>query len=83
MSSNEHPDMSGSGIDDGPGGFADEDMERAFRAGAAQMREMLARFVEQDGHPALARSMRLNWVPNWGNDPGKSDEVHADPWATI
>ena len=83
MSSNEHPDMSGSGIDDGPGGWTDDRMEDAFRAGAAQMREMLARFVEHDGHPALAQSMRLNWVPGWGTDPGTQDRVYDDVWATI
>ena len=63
--------------------FNGERMEDAFRAGAAQMREMLARFVEHDGHPALAQSMRLNWVPNWGTDPGKQDDVHDDLWTTI
>jgi hypothetical protein len=86
MVSNEHPDMSGSEIDDGPGGWTDDRMEDAFRAGAAQMREMLARFVEQGGSPAerkIASSMRLNWVPTWGKDPGKPDDVHDDMWAAI
>jgi hypothetical protein len=64
-------------------GFTDDRMEDAFRAGAVQMREMLARFVEQDGHPALAQSMRLNWVPDWGKDPGGQDKVYGDLWATI
>ena len=84
MSSNEHPDMSGSGCDDGY--YDDERMADAFRAGAAQMREMLARFVEQGGdQPAkvTAQSMRLNWVPNWGKDPGKQNEVYEDMWSTI
>jgi hypothetical protein len=84
MSSNEHPDMSGSGCDDEGGGWTDDRMADAFRAGAAQMREMLARFVEHDGHPELAKSMRLNWVPNWGQDPGQPvDGVQEDLWAAI
>lgn len=84
--SNEHPDMSGSGIDDGPGGWTDDRMEDAFRAGAAQMREMLARFVEQgpsSDPKVIAQSMRLNWVPNWGKDPGKPLRVHDDLWAAL
>ena len=86
MSSNEHPDMSGSGVDDGPDGWTDDRMENAFRAGAAQMREMLARFVEQEGDDRarkLASSMRLNWVPNWGKDPGRQADVYGDLWTTI
>ncbi len=68
------------------GYFTDDRMEDAFRAGAAQMREMLARFIENEPETSgriLAQSMRLNWVPNWGKDPGKQDEVHGDLWATI
>jgi hypothetical protein len=66
--------------------WTDDRMEDAFRAGAAQMREMLARFVEQGGSVAekkIASSMRLNWVPNWGTDPGKPDDVHEDLWAAL
>lgn len=88
MPSNEHPDMSGSGCDDGDN-FSSEDMERAFIAGAQQMREMLSRFVEQspgdpNPHPTIiAGSMRANWVPNWGNDPGKPDDVFGDKWQAM
>ena len=88
MSSNEHPDMSGSGTDD-DGLFTEDRMEDAFRAGAQQMREMLARFVEQTpGNPnpdpkTIAMSMRANWVPNWGEDPGRASEVEDDIWAAI
>jgi hypothetical protein len=82
MSSNEHPDMSGSGCDDGDY-FTPDRMEDAFRAGAAQMREMLARFVEQGGDARTAQSIRANWVPGWGKDPGKQDEIYADLWTTI
>lgn len=86
--SNEHPDMSGSGTDDDDR-FTAERMEDAFRAGAAQMREMLSRFVENtpgDPNPdptVIAQSMRANWVPNWGKDPGRQDQVVNDPWAAI
>jgi hypothetical protein len=81
MSSNEHPDMSGSGVDIDPDRFNWEQIEDAFRAGAQQMREMLARFVEEGGSVAekkIASSMRLNWVPSWGKDPGKPEDVYAN-----
>lgn len=79
--SNEHPDMSGSGCDDR---YYNEDElceheEIAFIAGARQMREMLARFVEQGGsdiEEKIAISIRANWKPSWGDDPGKPDDVH-------
>ena len=53
-------------------------MERqsGFRQGAQACREMLARFVEQGGgptrgiHAILAESIRANWNPQWGPDPG-------------
>jgi hypothetical protein len=81
VSSNEHPDMSGSGCDIDPDVFGPEDIDNAFRAGAQQMREMLARFVEHGGDsPAtvIAQSMRANWVPGWGKDPGKPDDVYSN-----
>lgn len=43
---------------------------RSFRQGAQEMREMLARFVEQGGDPVTAASIRANWPPSWGEDPG-------------
>lgn len=42
-----------------------------FRTGALAMREMLARFVEQGGDHVTANSIRHNWMPSWGRDPGK------------
>lgn len=83
MSSNEHPDMSGSGCDRDPDTFDENQMTDAFRAGAQQMREMLARFVEQGGSEAeksIAISIRANWVPGWGKDPGKPDDVYSEIW---
>jgi hypothetical protein len=64
-------------------GGNDELREMAFRAGAAQMREMLARFIEQGGHPVLAQSMRLNWVPSWGDDPGQASIIVDDLWKAL
>lgn len=48
-----------------------------FVAGAQAMREMLSRFVEQSGierDKVIAHSMRLNWNPSWGDDPGAPPE---------
>lgn len=54
-------------------------MERqwGFREGAQHMREMLARFVEQGGDAVTANSLRLNWNPTWGEDPGPP-QAHDD-----
>lgn len=41
-----------------------------FRAGLLACREYMARFVEQGGHPEIAQSIRANWWPNLGADPG-------------
>jgi hypothetical protein len=45
-----------------------------FRLGAQACREMMARFVECT-HPIIAQSIRLNWHPGWGDDPGKPNEI--------
>jgi hypothetical protein len=72
------------GDDDPHEGYVTEERaEELFRAGLQAMREMLARFVEQGGHPdgpAIANSMRLNWNPSWGEDPGKPERIPADCW---
>jgi hypothetical protein len=56
-------------------------MERqwGFREGAQRMREMLARFTEQGGAPIIANSLRLNWNPQWGDDPGEPPEHDDSP----
>lgn len=46
-------------------------IEHAFREGAQHAREMMARFVEQGGDAATAASIRANWNPAWGDDPGR------------
>lgn len=43
---------------------------RSFRQGAQECREMLACFVEQGGDAITAASIRANWDPSWGEDPG-------------
>lgn len=59
----------------------------AFRAGAQEMREMLARFVEQGGGPIrggphilIAQSIRANWNPEWGVDPGPPRNMRDHGW---
>ena len=41
-----------------------------FRAGLLACREYMARFVDQGGNPEIAQSIRANWWPNLGPDPG-------------
>lgn len=41
-----------------------------FRAGLIACREYMARFVEQGGNPDIAASIRANWWPVLGPDPG-------------
>ena len=48
---------------------------RTFVDGLVAMREMQARFLEQGGHPEIAQSIRLNWNPSWGADPGQLENA--------
>lgn len=57
---------------------AEELQAEAFIAGLQAMREMLARFVEQGGDHTTANSIRLNWNPSWGTDPGRPADVFVD-----
>lgn len=41
-----------------------------FRAGLLACREYMARFVEQGGDKTIAQSIRTNWWPQLGDDPG-------------
>lgn len=64
-----------------PEGYTTEERaEQMFVAGAQACREMIARFVEQGGAHATAASIRANWHPGWGDDPGRPDDVIGDPW---
>lgn len=68
------------GFDDHDGYVTEERCEEAFAEGLQAMREMLARFVEQGGDHTTAMSLRANWNPSWGKDPGKPDEIKKDCW---
>lgn len=57
------------------GGYTEERMQEAFVQGAQACREMTARFVEQGGDTSTAMSIRANWHPSWGVDPGKPGAV--------
>lgn len=61
---------------------ADEQAHAGFVAGAQACREMLARFVEQGGDAVTAASLRANWAPSWGVDPGRPEVASAVPAAT-
>jgi len=61
---------------------SEERAEEAFVQGAQACREMMARFVEQGGDPVTAQSIRANWNPAWGNDPGQiTGDIPTDPWS--
>lgn len=49
-----------------------------FRAGLLACREYMARFVEQGGDVATAQSIRANWWPSLGADPGPPRQVTWD-----
>jgi hypothetical protein len=63
------------------GYVTEERAEEMFREGLQAMREMLARFVEQGGDPVTAASIRANWNPSWGKDPGRPEKVQEDAWS--
>lgn len=60
----------GDGDDGLDGYFTEERTEELCLQSAQIMREMLARFVEPES-PTIAASIRANWIPSWGKDPGK------------
>lgn len=63
-------------------GYVTEEVaEQKFVEGLQAMREMLARFVEHGGNPVIAASIRANWNPSWGADPGRPDDIAKGPWA--
>jgi hypothetical protein len=59
-----------------------ERAEELFVSGLQAMREMLARFVENAGDSVTAMSIRANWNPSWGADPGQPETVVGGPWET-
>lgn len=46
-----------------------------FIKGFQFCREMMARFVEQGGDATTAQSIRANWSPAMGDDPGKINDA--------
>lgn len=53
----------------------------AFRAGLLACRETMARFIEQGGsdtEKAIAQSIRANWWPSLGADPGPPRQLRYD-----
>ena len=62
--------------------FTEDRVIDFWRYGLQVMREMQARFVEQGGDAATANSIRANWNPSWGKDPGKFEgDIPTDPWS--
>ncbi len=49
-----------------------------FRAGLLACRETMARFVEQGGNPEIAASIRANWWPSLGDDPGAPRQLRYE-----
>lgn len=49
-----------------------------FRAGLLACREYMARFVEQGGNASIAQSIRANWWPSLGDDPGAPRKLAFD-----
>jgi hypothetical protein len=61
---------------DGPDGYVtDERAQEYFIGGLVAMREMLAQFIEPQD-PTMAQSIRANWKPEWGKDPGRPDAIY-------
>lgn len=70
--------------DDGMEGYVTEDRaEECFRDGARACREMMARFVEQGGDSNTAASIRANWNPTWGKDPGRPENVQDEVFVGV
>jgi hypothetical protein len=70
--------------DDGMDGYVTEERaEEAFVAGARACREMNARFVEQGGDATMAESIRANWHPAWGKDPGRPASVQSEAFVDV
>jgi len=71
----------GDGGDQDEAGFTEDRVQEIALSAARAMREMLARFVEQGGDAVTAESIRANWIPTWGTDPGKWEgPIPTDIW---
>lgn len=70
-------------VDEAQAEFRNPVTQVAFRAGFLMCREIMARFVEQGGDASTAASIRANWLPQLGEDPGSParysfDEIAED-----
>lgn len=66
--------------DEGDTGIPEDRAQEMATTAAQVMREMLARFVEVES-PSIAQSIRANWIPTWGTDPGKWEgPIPSDIW---
>lgn len=74
-------------------GFCNDVHRVALRAGFLLCREYMARFVEQGGDTNTASSIRANWIPAFGDDPGPprklawsecvtAEDMEKGPWET-
>lgn len=72
-------------------GYQNPVAQVAFRAGFLLCREYMARFVEQGGDTNTAASIRANWIPAFGADPGpprkydfaevaEAEDMDNGPW---
>lgn len=72
-------------------GYQNPVSQVALRAGFLICREYMARFVEQGGDASTAASIRANWIPPMGTDPGlprrydfaevaEADDMETGPW---
>jgi hypothetical protein len=72
-------------------GFTHPIHQVALRAGFLICREYMARFVEQGGDTSTAASIRANWSPALGEDPGlprryrfsevaEAEDMENGPW---
>ena len=66
--------------DEMDGYVTEEVAEQKFIDGLQAMREMLAQFVEQAGDTTTAMSLRANWSPSWGADPGRPKAIRQGAW---
>ena len=57
--------------------FVNPTRQVMFRAGLLACREYMARFVESES-PSIAASIRANWWPSLGNDPGKPRQLRFE-----
>jgi hypothetical protein len=86
MTAHTIPEMDSYYDQDEEHGFTDDRVEEiaaaCLRKGAQVCREMMARFVEQGGDKTTAASVRANWNPAWGEDPGKIDNAEYEQLQT-